>query len=526
VACQNKSKIVGVSISISESGAVIAHHGCADDFFTETTLRFNSIGEVLKGLRDPNLNAEVKDALLRNLAINGLSAKSIEQSLEATFFTVDEVRRLKRHKAVQRILKWADLPPGTDPKSVKELKIRDFYDKDKTLEGIGEFSNLESFALRQSSFYWQQIPDEFWSLPLKSLIMYRTQLGRLPPEVARLTNLQSLQIAHSEIYSIPEGLALPNLRELDLSENKIDRLPETMVMPALESLDLVGNGLVELSTALDNLPRLTSLSLQNNQLETMPDVGRWPHLVSLSAANNLLLAAPAGMGTLTSLQHLNLSRNGIREFPSEVGALPNLKEIDLSRNGASVIPPMTSPVLETANFSMNRLPIFPDISRAVGLKRLDLAFNRIPLIPPLENKALEQLFLEHNALTAIPSEIGSLPRLKYLSCGDNAITVVPDELFNDRLELLDLAGTRVEHIPPSITRATRLRGIDLSGNHHLQTVPALAAELPLLRLLRLQGTRFENGVGPLEIRLKRCGVDTTMWEDSLRTFFLTYRSDE
>jgi hypothetical protein len=138
MSCQGKSKTVGLAVDYAPGVVAVAHHGCPDAAFDAAMQRFTfaDTEAVIAGLADRTLPLPVRREMLRNLAMNNASSWSI-----AHLFLDGEAYQYARYQGVQELLAWAKLPPKTDPKEVKELRL----DKKRihaVPEGIGEFANL------------------------------------------------------------------------------------------------------------------------------------------------------------------------------------------------------------------------------------------------------------------------------------------------------------------------------------------------------------------------------------------------
>ena len=117
--------------------------------------------------------------------------------------------------------------------------------------------------------------------------------GKLPPELANLTNLEVLALGGNQLTgTVPTWLSsLSNLTELYLHENQ-----------------LTG----EISAELDNLTNLTILSLSENQLtgEIPAELGNLSSLTGLYLHENQLTGPiPPELSHLTKLERLSLSQN-------------------------------------------------------------------------------------------------------------------------------------------------------------------------------------------------------------------------
>ena len=105
-----------------------------------------------------------------------------------------------------------------------------------------------------------------------SLVLSSNQLTALPPEIAQLTQLQSLDLSSNQLTALPPQIGqLTQLQSLDLAGNQLTALPPEIVqLTQLQSLNLWNNQLTALPPKIGQLTQLRSLNLQGNKLTALP----------------------------------------------------------------------------------------------------------------------------------------------------------------------------------------------------------------------------------------------------------------
>lgn len=130
-------------------------------------------------------------------------------------------------------------------------------------------------------------------------------LEQVPPEIARLTQLETLDLEDNRLTEFPIVVTqLVNLTRLDLDSNQITSIPpEITQLTQLETLRLEHNQLTEFPIVITQLENLSQLDLDDNQITSIP-----PEIASMR-----------------SLNHLGLSGNNISSLPSELAELVQLQ---------------------------------------------------------------------------------------------------------------------------------------------------------------------------------------------------------
>ena len=218
---------------------------------------------------------------------------------------------------------------------------------------------------------------------ITELNLTRNQLkGKLPPELANLTNLEVLALGGNQLTgTVPTWLSsLTNLQELYLWGNKLTgEIPtELGNLTNLEQLYLFENQLTgPIPSELGNLTNLTHLYLFNNQLtgEIPTELGSLNNLTILVLFENQLTGPiPRELGNLTNLTNLTilaLSENQLTgEIPPELSNLTKLERLYLSQNMLTgCVPEAWRDITESdvpelglpfCTVSLNTAPVFSD----------------------------------------------------------------------------------------------------------------------------------------------------------------------
>ena len=122
--------------------------------------------------------------------------------------------------------------------------------------------------------------------------------------------------------------------------------------------------------------------------------------------------------------------------------------------------------------------------------QLSLWKQRLGSVPEWvwERTELETLVLADNGLSEISDRIGRLKNLRTLDLGHNELTGVPDALgdLDGLTDFLYLHDNRLTSLPPSISRLTRLRYLNISENA-FAALPESVGAMRELRQIDLRG---------------------------------------
>ncbi|MCJ1352011.1 MAG: hypothetical protein MMC33_001995 [Icmadophila ericetorum] len=197
--------------------------------------------------------------------------------------------------------------------------------------------------------------------------------------------------------------------------------------------------------------------------------------------------------------YLNVAAFGLKKLPPEI-----LHMYDQEVVSASGVPWFENVDLVKFNAADNELTnledeAFPDVSPTgenadddycqvfAGLEKLDLHGNQLMTVPIGFRRLsrLTSLNLSKNNITNAAFEIiCQIESLKELHLGDNALSGdLPSSLGEMvSLEVLDLHGNKISHIPLQVEKLSKLKVINISDNK-LSSIPLTAmTRLPLVEL--------------------------------------------
>uniref|UniRef100_A0A8C2C0Z2 Leucine-rich repeat and calponin homology domain-containing protein 1-like n=1 Tax=Cyprinus carpio TaxID=7962 RepID=A0A8C2C0Z2_CYPCA len=188
--------------------------------------------------------------------------------------------------------------------------------------------------------------------------------------------------------------------EADLSKNRLIDIPsEVCHLVSLETLNLYHNCIKSIPDTTISLQSLTYLNISRNQLSVLPACVCGLPLRVLNASNNKLNALPESIGQLTNLMELDVSCNEITALPRHIGQLKALRELNVHRNLLCVLPEDVADLpLVKFDFSCNKVSTIPVCYRKMT--------------------QLQSLQLENNPLQSPPAQIcmkGKIHVFKYLA---------------------------------------------------------------------------------------------------------------
>lgn len=230
----------------------------------------------------------------------------------------------------------------------------DFPSRTRSVDGRLRTLILDSLALADLHPDIGNL-DFLWTLSLA-----KNHLTRLPPTLARIRHLSSLNADGNALTEVPVAIgSLRYLQFLKVSQNRLNALPDTVFsLSLLRKLAIAQNHFTELPTALGRLKMLEMLDIFGNPLSALPDaIGELPALQQIWANNMALTGLPAGITRLMNLEVMQLNGNKLAALPEDFGNLAALRDLQLYDNQLSALPASITalPSLQSLNVGKNRL---------------------------------------------------------------------------------------------------------------------------------------------------------------------------
>nr|XP_023891406.1 TMV resistance protein N-like [Quercus suber] len=380
-----------------------------------------------------------------------------------------------------RFIEWNDYPSKSLPYFQLDELVQLHLQQSKIVrlwEGMKNFNKLKFIDLAGSSALIIS-PDFTGVLNLEKLVLaWCSNLCELHPSIGNLKKLSLLDLEQcKELSCLPNKFETESLEILNLTHcSKVKKISEFVGnMKRLQKLLLGCTAILELPSSIECLTGLNILILSGcKNLVCLPNT-----ICSLTLLNNLNLFGcskfdklPEDLGNMVSLKKLTLCGTAIKELPSSVEFLISLRSLNLTNCKNFVFLPSTICSLKS---------LF-EICLSGCSKFVNLPENLGNL------EALHTFTLEETAIEVLPSSIGHLIALRYLSLKDcknlvclssticnlmelshvdlsgcSKIVSLPENLGNmESLSTLHLRGTAIKELPSSTVRLQNVMGVCFS----------------------------------------------------------------
>ena len=342
-------------------------------------------------------------------------------------------------------------------------------------------------------------------------------IGDMPEGISRLKQLKSLDLAGTNIYSLPddigelaETLTTLNLRGCQSLSSLGKGLGQ---LTNLTSLTLSGcKVLQELPAGFGNLKLLTSLDLSNCErlVRLSDDIGN----MNISSINfsgcTALKALPESFGRLSKLTTLNFSGCAALEtLPESIGEMSKVTEINLSNCKALNSLPisigkmnlrkltMTNTALTTLPAALSEITSLEELSIAGTSGSAGMTGVAGDILGKMIN--LKKLDANNNSFSGDLAWLQNLLKLTELKMDNNQLSGTIDwSQWGTEITTVYLRNNKLEGTLDGISRLTKLKRLYLSQNQLSGTLPAEIGQCAAMSNLVLDGNNIMGSI-PIEI---------------------------
>uniref|UniRef100_A0A8C5UHK8 Leucine rich repeats and calponin homology domain containing 2 n=1 Tax=Malurus cyaneus samueli TaxID=2593467 RepID=A0A8C5UHK8_9PASS len=182
------------------------------------------------------------------------------------------------------------------------------------------------------------------------------------------------------------GCDLSDTTQADLSKNRFTEIPpDVWLFAPLETLNLYHNCIKSIPESIKNLQMLTYLNISRNLLSTLPKYLFDLPLKVLVVSNNKLVSIPEEIGKLRGLMELDISCNELQVLPQQIGKLQSLRELNIRRNNLHMLPDELGDLpLVKLDFSCNKITEIPICYRKLRHLQVIVLDNNPMQIPPAQ----------------------------------------------------------------------------------------------------------------------------------------------
>lgn len=349
------------------------------------------------------------------------------------------------------------------------------------------FHDVGRFDLRGNEEEFEHLPaDLFENMTNIQWLRIRVPKIQLPADLLLpLTNLDTLELGHNKIETIPSGFfrSQQKLKHLIFWGNNLRKLPKDSFdgLQSVKDLDLSANGLETLDAdLLKPLTDLEELNLSSNNLITLPK-GLLRHNKRLSSFKLLenriiMLTLPEGLfANLMNLTNVSI-KCGLQTLPEDLfSGASNIQNIFLESNHITTLPDrifadLTK--LKTINLSNNLITSLSEetFRYTASLEVIRLTRNRIKTIPSrtfYSLSLLKELYLDENKIEDVANTaMSGLDNVNFITMKNNSLALSNSSPFQGlkHLHTLDLSYNRIESIIEDFT-LENLKILNLNHNN-------------------------------------------------------------
>ncbi|KAB2596466.1 TMV resistance protein N-like [Pyrus ussuriensis x Pyrus communis] len=459
---------------------------------------FPEISEVIEGLEELDLcGSRIKELPPSINNLTGLSHFNLKDCKELKSLPSKiRMRSLKTFNlsGCSNLEMFPEISEGME--ELKELnlswsKIKELPSSINNLTGLSHLnlehcmelkslpSNIRMKSLKTFSLYGCS------NLEMFPEILEGSKIKELPSSINNLTGLSHLNlIICQELKSLPSSIRMKSLKTFNLYGcSSLEMFPEILEgMEELEELNLSCSKIKELPLSINNLTGLSHFKLKNcKELKSLPSCIHMKCLktFNLYGCSNLEMFPSISEG-IEGLEELDLSGSRIKELPPSINNLTGLSHLNLSNCKELKRLPSSIRMKSLKTFSFfgcSSLEMFPEILEVIeGLEELDLSGSRIKELTLSINNliGLSHLNLSNcKELKILPSKIRMRSLKTFNLSGCSSLEMFPEisEVI-EGLEELDLSGSRIKELPPSINNLTGLSHLNLSNCKELKILPS------------------------------------------------------
>ncbi|KMW58014.1 Leucine-rich repeat containing protein [Candidatus Rhodobacter oscarellae] len=242
-------------------------------------------------------------------------------------------------------------------------------------------------------------------------------LTQLPPEIAELTNLQSLDLDYTQVTDLTPIAGLDKLQILQILSTQVTDLTPIAGLGQLQRLELNSTQVSDL-TPIVGLDKLQSLDFRNTQVTDLTPI--------------------AGLG---QLQTLDLSGTQVTDL-TPIAGLGRLQSLDLNFTQVTDLTPLAGlDQLQTLDLNSTQVTDLTPIAALDGLQSLELDSTQVTDLTP----------------------IAGLDRLQSLRLGGTQVSDLTPIAGLGQLQTLFLSNTLVSDLTP-IAGLGKLRALNLRGS--------------------------------------------------------------
>ncbi len=288
--------------------------------------------------------------------------------------------------------------------------------------------------------------------------------------VSRLTNLESLNIANTEITNLEPLRGMSNLQNINLEKTFVNSLSPLENMSSLKSLDIVETQISDLS-ALTEDSNIDIILADNTAITTSQVVAlksKQPQVTVIYQTENLNQWWGNLNDNWKEIMRTHVPYNSVNPSSLELQKMVDLRNIDIT----------------------SRTPVvtLEPIRNFLWIEVLSAANQSITDLSPIANKyQLKELYLQNNPLTNLEA-LATDEALEVLNVENTQIKDLTCVIRMQHLRVLNASGTGIKSLKP-LSNLTELEEL-LINNTSVRNLSALE-NITSLKSLKVYNTRVK-----------------------------------